>query len=573
MRCRSASRPRSTEEPRHLDLRWAHDETDLDLRNSGFRSAVADLAAPMHGVAKDELEGEDIRQHRRARRLARGGVAVLALLLVVAVIAGGLAVSNAGRAGRNADRAEREATVARARGLAGQAVARANSAPDLALLLALEGNRADDSAESRSALLTVLQRTANVKRLLSAPPGEVVSGLSEDGRIVASSDLTGTVHLVAFPSPRASLSFVTHQRGPVSVFFSPDGRLVATTSEDATVRLWDQEGPARVADLARALRARPRRGLQPRRQTIDHGGLGRIQLSLGHRDRATVARACRASFSPRTSTSCSVRTEPASRTRGSPREFFDISADTTVIERTFHGPVTSGNVALSADGTLLATGSPGAVEVWDVASDRLRVVLRVGTLTGALRFSPDGSTLAIGQGDGATTLWDISTGQMIGTPLVGLRGAVTRVAFGADGSLVSASASGAAIWDLKRSALSRATKITPLIEGSVVLPAVAFSPDGRQLATFDGQLAFFDPSTVQHRGALISTPSTGYFVLGDLAFPGLAFGANGHAYTAAGTAVSDIDTRSRTVSRAALRIAPSGDRPRSECRRSPLGDR
>ena len=39
------------EEPRHLDLRWARDETDLDLRNSRFRSAVADLAAPMHGVA------------------------------------------------------------------------------------------------------------------------------------------------------------------------------------------------------------------------------------------------------------------------------------------------------------------------------------------------------------------------------------------------------------------------------------------------------------------------------------------------------------------------------------------
>lgn len=44
------------DEPRHLDLRWARTETDLDLRNTRFRSAVADLAAPMHGVAKDELK-------------------------------------------------------------------------------------------------------------------------------------------------------------------------------------------------------------------------------------------------------------------------------------------------------------------------------------------------------------------------------------------------------------------------------------------------------------------------------------------------------------------------------------
>ena len=32
------------DEARHLDLRWARDETDLDLRNSRFRAAVADLA-------------------------------------------------------------------------------------------------------------------------------------------------------------------------------------------------------------------------------------------------------------------------------------------------------------------------------------------------------------------------------------------------------------------------------------------------------------------------------------------------------------------------------------------------
>jgi MTH538 TIR-like domain (DUF1863) len=50
-----------TDEPRHLDLRWARDEEHVDLRHTRFRDAVADLAAPLHGVAKDELEGEDIR--------------------------------------------------------------------------------------------------------------------------------------------------------------------------------------------------------------------------------------------------------------------------------------------------------------------------------------------------------------------------------------------------------------------------------------------------------------------------------------------------------------------------------
>ena len=47
---------RYRDEPRHLDLRWARGETQLDLRHGRFREAVADLAAPMHGLPKDELE-------------------------------------------------------------------------------------------------------------------------------------------------------------------------------------------------------------------------------------------------------------------------------------------------------------------------------------------------------------------------------------------------------------------------------------------------------------------------------------------------------------------------------------
>ena len=54
------------EEPLFLDLRWARDERHLSLQHSRFRDAIAQLAAPMHGVSKDELEGEDVRQHRRA---------------------------------------------------------------------------------------------------------------------------------------------------------------------------------------------------------------------------------------------------------------------------------------------------------------------------------------------------------------------------------------------------------------------------------------------------------------------------------------------------------------------------
>ena len=86
------------DEPRHLDLRWTRDETDLDLRHSRFRAQIATLAAPIHGVARDDLEGEDIRLHRRARRLAWGAAAALALLTAASLVSAGLAISNANEA-------------------------------------------------------------------------------------------------------------------------------------------------------------------------------------------------------------------------------------------------------------------------------------------------------------------------------------------------------------------------------------------------------------------------------------------------------------------------------------------
>ena len=68
------------DEPRHLDLRWAHEEKHLDLHNGRFRNAVAEVAAPLHGRSKDEIEGEDVRQHRRTLRTAWSAAATLAVL-------------------------------------------------------------------------------------------------------------------------------------------------------------------------------------------------------------------------------------------------------------------------------------------------------------------------------------------------------------------------------------------------------------------------------------------------------------------------------------------------------------
>ena len=193
------------EEARHLDLRWARNEADLDLRNSRFRGAVADLAAPMHGIAKDDLEGEDIRQHRRARRLARGGVTVVVLLLIVAVVFGAFAASQRNRANRQRNVAE----LATDDALAGGLVAKVSSLLgtgnyDLALMLAVEANNAASHLPSSSpsvrnahdALLHVVAAQPKLLHTLSGLQGKLQSvTYSPDGRTIVAQSTSGAVRV------------------------------------------------------------------------------------------------------------------------------------------------------------------------------------------------------------------------------------------------------------------------------------------------------------------------------------------------------------------------------------------
>ena len=101
-----------TEEPFHIDMRWARSEVQLDLTDGRFRDQVADLAAPVHGVPKDELTGEDVRQHRRALRQAVAAGIALVFLTLASIVMTVFAVNSAAAAKRSAARARHEQKVA-----------------------------------------------------------------------------------------------------------------------------------------------------------------------------------------------------------------------------------------------------------------------------------------------------------------------------------------------------------------------------------------------------------------------------------------------------------------------------
>ena len=78
-------RGRFANEPLWTDFRWARSANDLSLRHSQFRGAILDLAAPLLGRPKDEIDGEDVRQHRRLKIVTWLAMATILTFAVTAV--------------------------------------------------------------------------------------------------------------------------------------------------------------------------------------------------------------------------------------------------------------------------------------------------------------------------------------------------------------------------------------------------------------------------------------------------------------------------------------------------------
>jgi WD40 repeat protein len=73
-------------EPFFVDLRWARNPVDLSQNSVRLRSALLDIAATLRGVSKDEIDGEAVRTLRRNRYWALGGIALLIVATVWALV-------------------------------------------------------------------------------------------------------------------------------------------------------------------------------------------------------------------------------------------------------------------------------------------------------------------------------------------------------------------------------------------------------------------------------------------------------------------------------------------------------
>ncbi|MFC4786258.1 nSTAND1 domain-containing NTPase [Nocardioides sp. MAHUQ-72] len=354
---------------------------DLDDTENAFLDAAVALAAAERRAAETRAARE-----RRASRRLRGALAGLGVLLVLALVAGVLAVRSAHQAGLDRERRQAAALLAEAR----RAGARAAEQEDLAtsLLLAVEAGSVDASAQARDNLAAALTRAGPVSRVGEVGGATVSLSVSPDGRWVAVGMPTHqtrlfdarTLERVDFeettpPSSIVGFSPDSHQLAVAVNQWRPDRQGRAPRIDDRPLRLYDVPGGT--------LSARQLGGL-PEGSSIEYA----LDFSDDGRRLATVVQ--------------HWDRQTHRFTRLGTATVWDLAHPARPLFRT--SVPEYADVALDHDGSRLyaAMRGPRPVRAYDVDKGRLLAVspdVVAGYRGGGLDLSPDGSSLAVTTGD------------------------------------------------------------------------------------------------------------------------------------------------------------------------------
>jgi eukaryotic-like serine/threonine-protein kinase len=224
------------------------------------------------------------------------------------------------------------------------------------------------------------------------------------------------------------------------VAFSPDGKTIASGSDDGTIKLWD----AAVGTLVRRLR--------------DYHNLSAITSVAFAADGKTLGSI---SFT------------------GQSISLWDVASGYMMRTVKGHSYDITG-IAFSPDGVHLASAShDSTVRVWDTRRDQEARVWPGKVAVADIAFGHDGSYLISAGLDGKLTLWESTSRQAVRT-FAGHKGPVTSVSISRDGRRAASAGEDktARIWDV-----ATGKQIHLLTKHTAVVMDVAFSPSGKTLAS------------------------------------------------------------------------------------------
>jgi WD40 repeat protein len=354
------------------------------------------------------------------------------------------------------------------------------------------------SPEGTRLLTGSLDGTAKVWETRTGTPLLVLKGhtmgvtsvaFSPDGTRIVTGSFDGTAKVWETRTGTPLLVLKGHTSAVTSVAFSPDGSRLATGSEDQTAKVWEVRTGTPLLDLKGHLSwvtsvafspdgTRLATGSYDQTAKVWEARTGTPPLELkGHTGRVTSV-----AFGP-------GGTRIATGSLDGTAKVWETRTGTLLLDLKGHmGLVLS--VAFSPDGTRIATGSAdNSAKVWEARTGTPLLDLKGHTnQVMSVAFSPDGTRIVTGSQDKTAKVWDARTG----TPQLDLKGhtgGVTSVAFSPDGTRISTGSfdGTAKVWEARTGTplldLKGHTNAVTGVAFSSAVTSVAFSPDGRRLAT------------------------------------------------------------------------------------------
>jgi WD40 repeat protein len=299
--------------------------------------------------------------------------------------------------------------------------------------------------------------------------------ISPDSRLLASTTLDSGVRLWDLTSSPPRLRTLRGHTGQVgAVSFSPDGALLASTSWDLTVRLWDTTSGLERAAIKGHITWIDEVAFSPDGKLLaTAAGEGVRIWRLSSSERAPVVRRPAA----RPIAPVSVTPSPQAITAASaPR----------LAQAGYWEKSKAMSLAWSPRRDVIAVGGTG-VYLYDGKTRRQIRTLELMSWIQDVAFSPDGAQIAGATTDGAR-LWETSGGTA--KPIPGTKRS-KAIAWSPDGTLIAVGLGQV----VKLFDAAGPTELETLVAAQQSVEAVAFSPDGKLLASGAPMVTVWDVAT------------------------------------------------------------------------------